>query len=176
MSLNLHDRTGSFWLSELPYIVMLILVLGGIALTSLVPAWTTGYWQLITLAFAAIAIASEWPRLEVDRQWWRLVLVQVLHWGAIFVAMRVLFLPHVAQMLNSDSIGLAILGLLALGTLLDGIHLASWPIAIVGVLLGLFVPAIAWLDQATVMITVIAIALVAAGGAYIWYRRIGRFG
>ncbi|MQT13619.1 hypothetical protein [Segnochrobactrum spirostomi] len=176
MSENLHGRMGSFWLSELPYIVMLILVLVGIAITSLVPGWTAGYWQLITVAFAAIAIASEWPRLETDSRWWRLVLVQVLHWGAIFLAMRVLFLPHVAQMLNSDSIGLAVLGLLALGTLLDGIHLASWPIAVVGVLLGLSVPAIAWLDQATVMITVIALALIAAGGSYIWYRRGGRFG
>jgi hypothetical protein len=163
-------RRMRFWRREWPYATMLVLALGGIAITNLSPMPTATHWQILTVLFGLISIATEWGRLADRRQRWRLVWTQVLHWGTLLLAMRVLLLSNVDKVLSTNAVGLEVLGLLALGTILAGIHAAAWEIGIVGIVLGLAVPAIAWLEQAALLLllaTLVGIGLIAA---FVWYR------
>ena len=65
----------------------------------------------------------------------------------------------------------SLLTLLALGTFTAGIHVAAWRICFVGVVLALAVPAIAWLEQATLLLLLIAIVLVAIVVSYVMHNR-----
>ena len=78
----------------------------------------------------------------------RLVWTQVQHWGAVLLAMHLMFVADVSRMMNTDASALAALTLLALETFTAGVHIGAWRICLVGVILGLGVPAIAWLEQA----------------------------
>jgi hypothetical protein len=67
----------------------------------------------------------------------------------------------VSRMMNADASALAALTVLALGTFTAGIHIASWRICLVGVVLALGVPAIAWLEQSALLLLLVAVVLVA---------------
>jgi hypothetical protein len=149
---------------------MLILAVAGVAYTSLSPQPTVDYWQILVPIFAAICIFTEWPKQTSRQAQWRLLATQVLHWGTMFVAMRLMFLPQVQNMLNSNDIGLGVLALLSLGTILAGIHAAAWQICAVGVLLAVAVPAIALLEQTVLLIVVIAFVVFGAAALFFWYR------
>jgi hypothetical protein len=159
-----------FWRREWPYVLMLVLAVIGIAITNLSPLPTAGHWQILNLAFCVICIVTEWPRLSDRSLRWRLIWTQVLHWGTLLLAMQLLLHSRAADSLSTNALGLEILALLALGTLLAGIHAASWQIGVVGLVLALAVPAIAWLEQAALLLTLGGLALLAAGIGYVWYR------
>ena len=72
-----------------------------------------------------------------------LVWTQALHWGAVLLAMRLIFVTDVARMMNADASALAVLTVLALGTFTAGVHIAAWRICLVGIVLGVGVPEIA---------------------------------
>jgi hypothetical protein len=60
--------------------------------------------------------------------------------------------PDVQKMLNADATGLAILLLLALGTFVAGIHIPALEVCILGFVMALFVPAIAWIEEAALIV------------------------
>lgn len=152
-----------------PYLAMLLLALGGVAWTSFSPGATSLYWQFLAPIFGVICVASEWKSSSgADR--WRLIWTQTLHWGAVLIAARMLFLPSIQRMLNSDAIGLMVLGLVSLGTVLAGVHAASWEIALVGVILALAIPAAALLEQMTVLLLLGLALLVAGGVLFLWLK------
>jgi hypothetical protein len=87
---SLTHRTGlsprglfrTFLLRELPYIVMLVLALVGIAYTDLLPRVSIWYWQVLAVAFGVICIMTEWPRTPAEgRARLHLIVRQTLHWG-----------------------------------------------------------------------------------------------
>jgi hypothetical protein len=80
-----------------------------------------------------------------------LIWTQALHWGAVLVAMHLMFVVDVSRMMNADASALAALTVLALGTFTAGVHIAAWRICLVGVVLALAVPAIAWLEQSALL-------------------------
>jgi hypothetical protein len=158
------------WQRELPYLVMLVLAIGGVAYTNLSPRPTVDYWQILVPIYAAICVFIEWPRLASKEARWRLLATQALHWGTMFAAMRLMFLPQVQNMLNSDAIGLGVLALLSLGTILAGIHAGIWQICVVGLLLAVAVPAIALLEQTVLLILIIALVVLGSIAAFLWFR------
>lgn len=154
---------------RLPSAAMLLLALGGVAYTSMSPSQTAHYWQILAPVFGLICIASEWKKTRPEARW-RLVWTQTLHWAAVLLAMRLMFVRVVEHMLNSDAVGLMLLGILALGTVLAGIHAAAWETAAVGVILALAIPAFAWLEQGT-LILLMGLVLVIAGMLLFWWLR-----
>jgi hypothetical protein len=156
-------------LGRLPSLTMLLLALGGVAYTSLSPRPTAHYWQILAPVFGAICVASEWKKTHAEARW-RLVWTQTLHWGAVLLAMRIMFYPDIQRMLNSDATGLMVLGLLALGTVLAGIHAAAWEVAAVGVILALAIPAAALLEQMTLLLLLICVLLLAGTALFFWLR------
>ena len=53
-------------------------------------------------------------------------------------------------MLNAPATGLALLTLLALGTFVAGVHV-SWQICVLGIIMAICAPAIAWLAESALL-------------------------
>lgn len=165
--LDSHDyderraRLRSFLFRQSPYFAMLALALFGVAYTSVTRHGMTTYWVLLAPLFGAITVAAGWPDAQSSETRWRLIRTQALHWGAVLAAMSLVFIGDVKQLMGSDVSALIVLTLLALGCFTAGVHTGAWRISLVGVVLGLGVPAIAWLEESTLLILLAAIVLAA---------------
>jgi hypothetical protein len=156
------------WLKELPYGVVLVLTLIGVAYTSFTKRPTTAYWEFLVPVTGALCIWSGWRSAREKKEEFRLIWTQVAHWLAFFAAMNLLLLPSVQKMVNADATGLAILLLLALGTFVAGVHIPAWEVCILGVVMALFVPAIAWIEEAALIVLLALIVLIGAGTMFWW--------
>ena len=116
----------------------------------------------------ALCIWSGWRSAREKKEELRLIWTQVVHWLAFFAAMNLLLLPSVQDMVNADATGLAILLLLALGTFVAGVHIPAWEVCILGVVMALFVPAIAWIEEAALIVLLALIVLIGAGTMFWW--------
>jgi hypothetical protein len=161
----------SFWLRELPYAAVFVLAIFGIAYNSYSKQSIVGYWELLALVICLVCVGSGWPHAHGKKARLRLVWTQALHWLAFLVAMNVMLLPNVLRMMNADATSLAILTLLALGTFTAGVHILSWQICLVGVVMAVGVPASAWLERSALLLSVGALALLGIGLASWLYIR-----
>jgi len=153
--------------SKLPYLVVLVLAMLGVAYTSMTGRPLYGYWEFLGLAIGVACIVIGWRKTEDKRARRQIVVTQCLHWTAFLIAMNILLLPSVNTFLNGPATGLALMLLLALGTFVAGVHVVSAEIAILGVVLALTVPAIAWLKQAALLL---ALGGLVVGGLVVAFR------
>src|SRR4029453_5322960 len=138
-----------------PYLLMLTLALAGVARTSIGQSGMTSYWVGLAPVFGIICVAVHWRDIGGPVQHRKLLGSQALHWAAAMFAMYLVFMTSVKQMMNSDAAGLTVLAVLSLGTFTAGIHANAWRICMVGAVLGLAVPPIAWLETSTVFILLV---------------------
>ena len=156
-----------FLIRDWPYLAMLALALFGVAYTSIARQAMTTYWIALTPCFAVICIMTRWRDHSSSELHWKLITTEALHWLAVVVAMYLVFVSDVKQMMSSDASALMILTLLALGTFTAGVHIGAWRICMVGILLAVTVPAIAWLEQATLLLFLAVIVIVSIGALFI---------
>jgi hypothetical protein len=168
-----HPATpiSDFLFKELPYSIVLILTLLGVAYTSFSQHPIVAYWELLVPVIGIACIATGWPHAHDRQARLRLIWTQVLHWIAFLAAMNLLLLPSVQNLLNSNATGLAIMLLLALGTFVAGVHILAWEICLLGVVMALCVPAIAWIEESALIVLLGAIALVGVGMTFWWMFR-----
>jgi hypothetical protein len=166
-----HRPHVSFWLRELPYVVVLILTLFGVAYASFSRQSIVGYWEFLTPVIGVLCVFTAWPHAPDRAARLRLVWTQALHWLAFLVAMNLLLLSGVASTLSADASGLVILTLLALGTFVAGVHIQAWQICVLGVVMALAVPAIAWIERSALLLLLVFVALAAIGAALWWGAR-----
>ncbi|WP_026605951.1 hypothetical protein [Methylocapsa acidiphila] len=164
-----HSRKATLFLKELPYIIVLVLTILGVALTSVWHQPFIGYWEFMAVAVGIVCITTGWLHIEDRQARLRMIWTQALHWVAFLVAMNILLLPGVQRMLNAPATGLALLMLLALGTFVAGVHV-SWQICALGVAMALFVPAIAWLQQSALFLVLAGAALAGVVMTF-WWRQ-----
>ena len=157
-------------LRDLPYAAMLALALGGIVLTSFRGA-TYYYWMTLAPIYGLISIVSGWRQLATGAERMKLVTTQALHWLAFLAAMWLMFLPQVRGVVNDNATSLTLLILLALGTFVAGVHARAWRVCTVGIFLALSVPAVAWIQESTLLLLVGALLVVAVGAAFWWMWR-----
>jgi hypothetical protein len=163
------SRMKRFLLKQLPYLVVLVLTILGVAYTSVSKQPLVGYWQFMAVAMGVVCIGTGWLHDMTPQARFRMVWTQVLHWVAFSVAMLIVQLPEVQRMVSTNATGLALLMLLALGTFVAGVHV-SWQICVLGIAMALFVPAIAWLQQSALFL-LLATAII--GGiiiTFLWSR------
>lgn len=160
--------TLSFWLKELPFSIVLIMTLAGVAYTSFSKQPMTGYWELLAPLIALICIASGWQGAKDYGQRLRLVATQVLHWLAFLLVMNLMLLQSVQRVFNAGSAGIAIFTLLALGTFTAGVHAFSWQVCLLGVIMALGIPAIAWIENSALLV-LLAVAVVLGIGVVLWW-------
>jgi hypothetical protein len=164
-------RLRAFLVRDWPYIAMLALAVIGVAYTSISRQAMTTYWIVLAPFFAVICVITRWRDIQGPKLHRQLIQTQALHWVAVILAMSLVFVSDVKQIMSSDASALMLLTLLALGTFTAGVHVAAWRICLVGVLLALVVPAIAWLEQATLLLLLIAIVLVAIVVLYFKHKQ-----
>ena len=151
----------AFLAREWPYLLMLILALFGVAYTSFSKTPMTMYWIALAPFIGVICVVTRWRDAENREQRLRLIWTQALHWGAVLLAMHLMFVADVSRMMNADGSALAALTVLALGTFTAGVHIGAWRICLVGIVLGVGVPAIAWLEQSALLLLLVVVVLVA---------------
>src|SRR5882672_9986995 len=166
-----HPPPVSFLLRELPYVAVLILTLFGVAYASLSRQSMVGYWEFLAPVIGLLCVVIAWQHAPDKAARLRLVWTQALHWLAFLVAMNLLLLSGVASMLSPDATGLTILTLLALGTFVAGVHTQAWQIGLLGMVMGLGVPAIAWIERSTLLLLLGFVVLAAVGAALWWGAR-----
>jgi Flp pilus assembly protein TadB len=80
-----------------------------------------------------------------------------------------MLLTSVQRVFSSSATGLAIFTLLALGTFTAGVHVLSWQVCLLGLIMALGVPVIAWIEN-SVLIFVLIVAVAVAIGVVVWWR------
>jgi hypothetical protein len=161
--------TRSARIEEIGFGVLLLLSLGGIAVSDFSRDWGLTYWLVMVPLFSAASIYSAWTRARsrnerLGRRLW----VQLLHWSVLALAVWAIFLFERTGRLNRDDAGLVALLAVALTTILAGVHF-DWRLAVLGVLLGLAAGAAAMVEEFFWMLLIPALLLGAA--ALLWQRR-----
>ena len=164
----------SFWIRELPYILVFILTILGVAYTSYTKKPILGYWELLAPVIALVCIAAGWRRAHERSARVHLIWTQALHWGAFLLVMTLMLVSEVQRILSAGATGLAILTLLALGTFTAGVHVMSWQVCLLGLVMALGVPAIAWVEQSALIVMLIVLAVVGIGAVVWWHWRESR--
>jgi len=153
-------------LDDLPYIAMLALALGGAVLRSPVV-----YWVILTPVFGVISTAEGWSHFANRPERLGLICRLALDWGAVFLAICLLYNSGVQGVMNANATSLAMMTLLALGTFVAGVQGRVWEICTVGGVFFAAVPGLGWLDQSPLLLTFAACAIVALAGAAWWVTR-----
>jgi hypothetical protein len=164
-----YEPQASFWIRELPFSLVLILTLLGVAYTSFLKQPIMGYWELLAPVIGLVCVGSGWSNTNEKNARLRLICTQALHWFAFLLVMNMILLPSVQRILNASATGLAVLMLLALGTFTAGVHVLSWQVCLLGIIMALCVPAAAWIEASALMIVLVLIAALGIG-AVLWWR------
>ena len=159
----------SFWIRELPFSLVLILTLLGVAYSSLLKQPIMGYWELLAPVIGLVCVGSGWSSASDRNARMRLIATQALHWAAFLLVMNMMLLSGVQAILNSNATGLAVLMLLALGTFTAGVHILSWQICLLGGIMALCVPAAAWIEASALIVALISMAALALGVVLWWH-------
>lgn len=159
----------SFWLRELPFSLVLILTLLGVAYTSFLKQPIMGYWELLAPVIGLVCVGAGWPSANEKNARWQLMFTQALHWAAFLLVMNMMLLPGVQRILNASATGLAVLMLLALGTFTAGVHVVSWQVCLLGIIMALCVPAAAWIEASALIIVLITAAALGIGVVLWWH-------
>jgi hypothetical protein len=159
----------SFWIRELPFTLVLLLTLAGVAYTSFSKKPIEVYWEILAPIIGLVCVGAGWREANDKMARLRLVVTQALHWGAFLVVMNLLLLASVQRVFSSGATGLAIFTLLALGTFTAGVHVLSWQVCLLGLIMALGIPAIAWIENSA-LIVVLIVAVVIGIGAVLWWH------
>jgi hypothetical protein len=146
---------------------VLALTIFGVAYTSVSHQPLVGYWQFLAVAVGLVCVTTGWLHIHDRKARLRMVWTQALHWIAFLVAMNIVLLANVQLTLTATSTGLTLLMLLALGTFVAGVHV-SWQICVLGLIMGLLVPAIAWLTQSALLLLLSLVAILGLVMTFWW--------
>jgi hypothetical protein len=163
----------SFWIRELPFSLVLLLTIGGVGYTSFSKHPILIYWEILAPIIGLVCVWYGWPGANDNTSRLRLIGTQVLHWLAFLLVMNMVFLPPVQRVFNATSTGLAIFTLLALGTFTAGVHILSWQVCLLGLIMAFGIPAIAWIEDSALLLVLLAAAVLGIGAVfwrYFWER------
>jgi hypothetical protein len=68
----------SFFRRQLPYIVVLVLAISGVAYTNISSQPLVGYWEFLTLALAVVSVVSQWHKADDKQARVQLILMQAV--------------------------------------------------------------------------------------------------
>jgi hypothetical protein len=159
----------SFWIRELPFTLVLVLTLAGVAYTSFAKKPIVIYWEVLAPIIGIVCVSYGWAEAGDKAGRLRLIVTQVLHWVAFLVVMNMLLLSSVQRIFTATATGLAIFTLLALGTFTAGVQVLSWQVCLLGLIMALGIPAIAWIENSALLV-VLVVAAVAGVAAVIWWN------
>src|SRR5271154_3798225 len=161
----------SFWIRELPFTLVLILTIAGVAYMSFSKRPIVGYWEILAPIIALVCIGAGWQDAGDKSGRLRLVVTQALHWFAFILVMNMMLLSSVQRIFTAQTTALAIFTLLALGTFTAGVQVFSWQVCLLGLIMALGIPAIAWIENSALLVVLIVGAAVGIGAVLWWHFR-----
>ena len=161
----------SFWIRELPFSLVLLLTIGGVGYTSFSKHPILIYWEILAPIVGLVCVWYGWPSANDNTARLRLIGTQVLHWLAFLLVMNMVFLASVQRVFNAESTGLAIFTLLALGTFTAGVHIFSWQVCLLGLIMAFGIPAIAWIENSALLLVLLAAVVIGIGAVVWWHLR-----
>jgi len=161
----------SFWIRELPFSLVLILTLVGVAYTSFSKAPIVTYWELLAPVIGLVCVGAAWRYATDKTAKLRLISTQALHWLAFLVVMNLMLLPSVQRTFNASATGLAIFTLLALGTFTAGVHVLAWQVCLLGLIMAFGIPAIAWIENSALIFVLVAAVIIGIAVVLWWHWR-----
>jgi hypothetical protein len=161
----------SFWIRELPFTLVLILTIAGVAYMSFSKQPIVGYWEILAPIIALVCIGAGWQEAGDKTGRLRLVVTQALHWFAFLLVMNMLLLPTVQRIYTAQTTALAIFTLLALGTFTAGVQVFSWQVCLLGLIMALGIPAIAWIENSALLAVLVVGAVIGIGAVLWWHWR-----
>jgi ABC-type uncharacterized transport system fused permease/ATPase subunit len=170
-----------YWLhvSEAILVVLLVLSAIGVGITDFSPQHSWKYWLSMVPIFGTLSFLGGWSRVRRRGQsWWVMLRTQLLHWGALLVAVYMIFLLLGAGRLDNENTGLVALLALSLTTFLAGVHF-DWRFCLVGAFLAVTLIMAAWVEEYVWMMLIFAVLLVLVGllvGRYMIHRHAGKTG
>ena len=170
---QIHSRARhlSFWIRELPFSAVMILTLLGVAYISFSKKPITGYWEILAPLIALLCVGAGWHGAADTRARLWLIGKQVLHWLAFLVVMNIVLLSSVQRIFTASATGLTIFTLLALGTFTAGVHVLSWQVCLLGLIMALGIPAIAWVENSAFIFLLLAGVIIGIGAVIWWHIR-----
>ncbi|MGJ0397460.1 MAG: hypothetical protein ACR65U_14655 [Methylocystis sp.] len=145
---------------DLPYIIMLSMAVLGIGIVTFTGQPVAFYWEFLTPVYCAICIYVGWRHAETTHERTRLVWTQILHWAAFLFGMWLIYSPPLRSLIDVNAAGLNLMVLLAVATFVAGVHAVAWQICAVGIILAIFVPAVAIIQRSSLFILVSILGIV----------------
>jgi hypothetical protein len=161
----------SFWLRELPFTIVLILTIAGVAYTTFSKQPIALYWEILAPIIGLVCVGAGWQEAGDKTGRMRLIVTQALHWGAFLLVMNILLLGSVQRIFTAQTTALAIFTLLALGTFTAGVQVLSWQVCLLGVIMALGVPAVAWIENSALLVTLVVASLIGLAVVLWWHLR-----
>lgn len=152
---------------DLPYIAMLSMALLGIGIVTYSGEPVLYYWELLTPLYCGVCVYAGWEHAPTQPERTKLIWTQILHWAAFLVAMWLIHHPVIRDVVNNNATGLNLMTLLALATFVAGVHAEAWRICVVGLILAVSVPAMAWIQQSALFAVIVVLGLLVLA-ASIW--------
>jgi hypothetical protein len=160
---------GNFWLYELPFSLVLVLTIFGVAYETFSRQPIRQYWEVLAPFLVLVCIGAGWHHATDNAARRRLVATQALHWVAFLIVINVMLLPTVQRNFSANATGLAIFTLLSLGTFTAGVHLPSWQVCLLGFIMALGVPAIAWVENSALFFLLVTAGVLGLGVMVWWH-------
>ena len=117
------------------YMVLIALSIGGIAIMDYSEKYGLWYWLAMAVIFGAASVGLAWRNVsQSGESRWHQVRRQVLHWLTLIVGMLLVFLMQRFDALDATTSGIVALLMLAITTVLAGVHF-DWRLAVLGLIL-----------------------------------------
>lgn len=166
-----EGRRASLWVRELPFTVVLVLMILGVVYTSFSKQPIIGYWEILAPIIGLVCVAAGWRGAVGRAARLQLIGTQALHWLAFLVVMNLMLLPSVQRTFTANATELAVFTLLTLGTFTAGVHVLSWQICLLGLIMALGIPATAWIENSSLILVLIAGGVLGIVSVFWWYWR-----
>lgn len=156
-----------FWI----FVVLLVLALGGAALSEVDDYGGRYYWSLLVLVFGLVSVVRTWHQAQGNQEpIWPLIRTQVLHWFGALVAIQIVLMFESEGITDRGPAADYTLLVLALSTFLAGVHF-NWTFLLLGCILAATTIGLGFLDQMSIFLVTLPLALLA-----IWLVYRQRFG
>ena len=159
-----NDPSGwlhQFFISEAILSILLVLCFIGIAYTDVSGGNSMRFWLWMVPVFAVAAIALEWSRyIRENIDDFSFIWHQLLHWLAVFIALKVTFILLELGRLSNDGASFVLMTIMSLATFLAGIYI-NWRFIVLGVFIALATVIAAYLEAYVWLLIPIVLTLIA---------------
>ncbi len=149
--------------------LLLVVSFIGVAYTDFAGVRSLNFWLWTIPLYAIAAIVLEWSRyIRGDIDGFHFIRQQLLHWTAVFIAIKLIFiLIHIGR-LPSNAASYVLMTIMSLSTFLAGIYI-GWRFLVLGLFMALATVFAAYMEAYVWVLIPIAIVIILIG-LYVGWR------